>query len=287
MRSLDKLINPHKFSKCVNKMRQFFLEKNFIEVPTQASVNILAACEDPDTITPFNFANNTYPLPQTGQMWLETALLENPHYDGVFCQSYSFRDEPNPIEGRHERLFPMFEFEGKGDINDLAQTSTELLEYLGFTKDDLEFPSGDYVEVAKEMNTDEIENEHEIQLYEEHGPVYFLKNFPVHTSPFWNMKMDMETGIANKIDVIVHGMETIGSAERSTDKADMLKQFDTISNGEYAQKLFDHFGEERVREELNKYLEYFDGDEWDKRRYGAGIGVTRMMRGMELSGLLD
>ena len=287
MRSLDKLINPHKFSKCVNKMRQFFLEKNFIEVPTQASVNILAACEDPDTITPFNFANNTYPLPQTGQMWLETALLENPHYDGVFCQSYSFRDEPNPIEGRHERLFPMFEFEGKGDINDLAQTSTELLEYLGFTKDDLEFPSGEYVDVAKQMNTDEIENEHEIQLYHEHGPVYFLKNFPVHTSPFWNMKMDMETGIANKIDVIVHGMETIGSAERSTDKADMLKQFDTISNGEYAQKLFDHFGEERVREELNRYLEYFDDDEWDKRRYGAGIGVTRMMRGMELSGLLE
>lgn len=287
MRSLDKLINPHKFSRCVNKMRQFFLKKNFIEVPTQASINILAACEDPDTITPFNFANNTYPLPQTGQMWLETALLENPHYDGVFCQSYSFRDEPNPIEGRHERLFPMFEFEGKGDINDLAQTSTELLEYLGFTKDDLEFPSGDYVEVAKEMNTDEIENEHEIQLCEEHGPVYFLKNFPVHTSPFWNMKMDMETGIANKIDVLVHGMETIGSAERSTDKVDMLKQFDTISNGEYAQKLFNHFGEERVREELHKYLEYFDNDDWDKRRYGAGIGVTRMMRGMELSGLLD
>ena len=73
---------------------------------------------------------------------------------------------------------------------------------------------------------------------------------------------------------------------RSTDKADMLKQYDTISNGEYAHKLFDHFGEERVREELNKYLEY-NGDEWDKLRYGAGIGVTRMMRGMELSGLLD
>ena len=114
MRRLDKLINPHKFSKCVNKMRQFFLEKNFVEVPTQASINILAACEDPDTISTFEFANNKYPLPQTGQMWLETALLENPHYDGVFCQSYSFRDEQNPIERRHERLFPMFEFEGKG-----------------------------------------------------------------------------------------------------------------------------------------------------------------------------
>ena len=173
MRSLDKLINPHKFSKCVNKMRQFFLEKNFVEVPTQASVNILAACEDPATISTFNFANNIYPLPQTGQMWLETALLENPQYDGVFCQSYSFRDEPNPIEGRHERLFPMFEFEGKGGIDDLAKTSTELLEYLGFTKDDLEYPSGDYVKIAEEMNTTEIENEHEAKLCEENGRFIF------------------------------------------------------------------------------------------------------------------
>ena len=67
----------------------------------------------------------------------------------------------------------------------------------------------------------------------------------------------------------------------------MRKQFDTISNGEYSQKLFEHFGEDRVREELEKYLHYFDNkNDWDKQRYGAGIGVTRMMRGMELSGLL-
>lgn len=87
-------------------------------MPTQSNLSIFAACEDPETIEQFVFGGVNYPLPQTGQMALEETLLKNPDVKGVFCQTTSFRDEPFPVPGRHDKIFPMFEFESKGDIND-------------------------------------------------------------------------------------------------------------------------------------------------------------------------
>ena len=75
----------HSYNYIVRKMRDFFQkERGFIEVPTQSRLSILAACEDPKTITKFNFDGVEYPLPQTGQMWLEYELLKNPDEPGVF-----------------------------------------------------------------------------------------------------------------------------------------------------------------------------------------------------------
>jgi hypothetical protein len=85
----------------------------------------------------------------------------------------------------------------------------------------------------------------------------------------------------NKVDVILYGMETIGSAERSCDVEEMKHFFNTVSNGEYKQLLFNKFTEERVVRELEHYFAY------DMiPRYGAGIGVTRMERAMKLADLL-
>jgi aspartyl/asparaginyl-tRNA synthetase len=106
------IINSHKFSYVVNKLRGFFLNKGFIEVHTQNRLSILAACEDPTTISTFNYANNVFPLPQTGQMWLEWEMLTNPKPPGYFCVSTSYRNEKNPVPGRHQIIFPMFEFRG-------------------------------------------------------------------------------------------------------------------------------------------------------------------------------
>ena len=65
-------------------------------------------------------------------MWLEYELLTHPEFNGVFCVSTSYRQEPNPIPGRHETIFPMFEFEAKGGMDDLLALEKELLVYLGF-----------------------------------------------------------------------------------------------------------------------------------------------------------
>ena len=107
-------IDPVDFHKCVKKLREFFESRGFIEVHTQSRLSILAACEDPTTISTYNYGGQVWPLPQTGQMWLEYELLKNPEAPGFFCLSTSFRNEPNPVPGRHDKIFPMFEFEIKG-----------------------------------------------------------------------------------------------------------------------------------------------------------------------------
>lgn len=266
------------YNQIIKQMRHFFQEmKGFVEVPAQPRLSILAACEDPKTITQFVFNGVNYPLPQTGQMWLEAEILKNPGVPGVFCITTSYRNEPFPIPGRHDKIFPMFEFESKGGIEEMKKLEAELLDYLGFSKP----VSKLYSELCAKYGVEELSAEEELKMQKDFGNVVSLELFPQHTHPFWNMKHNKE-GIYNKIDVILYGIETIGSAERSSNVEEMRHNFFTISNGQYAKLLFSAFGEERVRKELDEYLSLpmFP-------RFGGGIGVTRMARAMQLAGLLD
>ena len=176
----------------------------------------------------------------------------------------------------------MFEFELKGGMDELRKMEKELLEYLGFQKNENgEYPADDYDNICEKYGVDELEHEHEEQLEKDYGSVFFLENFPERTSPFWNMRLQEDKVHSNKIDVILHGIETIGSAERSTSKEEMKENFETISEGGYAGILYDKFGEERVKNELEEFLknDFFE-------RSGGGIGVTRMIRAMKLSNLI-
>ena len=62
---------------------------------------------------------------------------------------------------------------------------------------------------------------------EENSATFFLTDFPEFTNPFWNMK---RSGVesSNKVDVILSGQETIGSAERETDKEIMRTRFNLL-----------------------------------------------------------
>ena len=276
--------NYHDFGKVVNKLREFFNSQGFVEVHPQSKLSILAACEDPTTMATYNYNGLVWPLPQTGQMWLENYLLDHPEEKGFYCVSTSYRNEPNPVEGRHDKIFPMFEFETHGGMDVLLELEKGLLEHLGFTKDmyeNNEYPEGDYDDVADKYGVEILEHEHETKLEEDHGPVFFLKNFPEQTSPFWNMGRNESGTHANKVDVIIHGIETIGSAERSCDKESMRQMFNSISNGEYANTLYAQFGKERVQRELNDFL-----SKDFMPRFGGGIGMTRMIRAMKLSNLI-
>ena len=83
--------------------------------------------------------------------------------------------------------------------------------------------------------------------------------------------------IFNKVDVILYGQETIGSAERSCDVEKMREMFYSIEDGKYCAKLFELFGKDRVEKELDEFLalKFFP-------RFGGGIGMTRMARAYEL-----
>ena len=261
---MTSLIDPKDFTDVVTELRSFFLSKNFLEVHTQNRLSILAACEDPETVATYNYGGNIWPLPQTGQMWLEHELLSNPKEEGFFCLSTSYRAEPNPVPGRHETIFPMFEFEMKGGVEELKEMEIELCHWLGvdFSPEDIQT----YDDWTNQFNTKELDHDHEKKI-----GTGMITDFPEWTSPFWNMARN-DDGTSKKIDVILGGMETIGSAERSTDKEQMRDTFYTISDGGYAQLIIDKFGKGRVEKELEDFLsfDFFP-------RSGGGIGMQRLM----------
>lgn len=286
------IIDSKKYHKASQKLRAFFEQHGFVEVATQSRLSILSACEDPSTIATFQYSGQVWPLKQTGQMDLEYELLTNPDYPGVFCQSTSYRQEANPIPGRHDLIFPMFEFEARGGMEDLIQLQKDLLADLGFPKslyktefvqnnhikhNDEDYFEINYADLAKLMNTTEITADKEEQIGKEIAPVLFLKNFPEYTSPFWNMRRNPNIDTANKVDAILYGIETFGCAERETDPNIMLNRFHTISNGKYSELLYAHFGRARVMQELGAFL-----DLPMSPRFGGGIGMTRFIRALDL-----
>ena len=186
----------------------------------------------------------------------------------------------------------MFEFEAPGNFEDLLKMENDLCKYLGFKCDHErnrfteDFPGGMYQSVLAKYTGVELDAGHEEEMYQEYGDVFFLTNFPEFTSPFWNMKLDKmdvkkENKLANKCDVIMGGMETIGSAERGTDVDEMRNQFYTISEGGYAELLFNLFGKDRVEAELDEFLAHDFVP-----RYGGGIGITRMISAMKRAKLI-
>ena len=159
----------------------------------------------------------------------------------------------------------MFEFEMHGGVEELEKMEIELCEHLGIPLE-AENIKG-YEQWATEYKVKELDHGHEAAIGRG-----MITDFPEWTSPFWNMSRN-DDGTSRKIDVILNGMETIGSAERSTDKEQMRDTFYTISDGGYAQILYDKFGKERVEKELDEFLEF---DFFP--RSGGGIGVTRIMQ---------
>ena len=113
-------------------------------------------------------------------------------------------------------------------------------------------------------------------MWSEMGPFVSLQHFPLRTNPFWNMFQKADDTFA-KVDVILYGQETIGSAQRSCNVEEMKNNFYTIEDGKYCAKLFELFGRERVEDELEDFLkfEFFE-------RFGGGIGMTRLARAYEL-----
>jgi len=271
---MTQLISPEKFTKTVGLLRSFFLDKGFQEVHTQNRLSILAACEDPFNVATYNYAGQVWPLPQTGQMWLEHELLSSPDSKGFFCVSTSYRQEPNAIPGRHDIIFPMFEFEFPGTVDDLKAMEYELCEYLGFDA----LTEKTYTEWQEHFGvkySQELDAQHELDMESQFGST-LITNFPEITSPFWNMSRNNDGLTAKKMDVILGGMETIGSAERSCDIDMMRHTFHTITDGGYSNLLFELFGKERVEAELEEFLK-FDFFE----RVGGGIGMTRMIAALD------
>lgn len=246
------------------------------EVYVQHLPSILAACENPHSILPFTYrsTNDVYAMPQTNQMWLEFYLLENRVNDVCHTVTYSFRDEIDLDKRLQSRTvnksFVMFEFEKRGNFNDLITTITDLVNSIGFTS----IYEVSYEDVCAEFNVSIIDDRIEKELNKTYNAdVVLLKYFPERTNPFWNMKQDEKTKLYQKVDVIINGEECGGGAERSCDALNQLSKFYSIEDGKYAQRLFSEFGRDNTLAELTKYLklQFFP-------RVGMGWGISRLVK---------
>ncbi|MDP3697401.1 MAG: amino acid--tRNA ligase-related protein [Candidatus Taylorbacteria bacterium] len=288
MRQIHELIDPVEpleYNFAYNLLHNFFIGRGFIKAAVQHRPDTMAACEDPFNVAIFNYAledeGEVWPLPQTGQMQLEYELLRDCHRNvpGLFCESTSYRQEPEAVVGRHNLIFPMFEFEMRGTMNDLRRLEINLLESAGFGEGN-NFVGNSYQATAAHYGVRELTGDHEAMIGKEFGCVYFLEYFPEYTSPFWNMKR--EGNVAKKIDVILHGIETIGSAERSTEPGEMRDRFHSISGGAYAKQLYARFTKKRVERALERFLSLPFIP-----RSGGGIGMNRWIRALKLEGLMS
>lgn len=266
-------VEPRDYHHVSQKIREFFNKKGFIECFLQGRLSILAACEDVQSITTFNYLNQLFSMTQTNQMWLESVIMKDQTgAPGFFTTTTSYREEKHPVKDRHDMIFPMFEFEAPVDMQGLLELEKELLEHLGFGPKET-YVEVNYMDMCEKYGVTEITHIEEKKLCEDYGEVVFLKYFP-REEAFWNM-LSTDNGLTCKIDVIINGVETIGSAERSCDPEEMRHYFRTISGGEYAATLYRHFGEERVNHELEEYLKLPFST-----RSGAGIGITRLIKSM-------
>ena len=268
------------FNQVCLKLSTFFRDRGFIEVHCQSHLSLLGACENPLNLAQFEYNGQVWVLPQTNQNNLEQILLLHPSLKGIFCYTTSFREEINPIPGRHDKIFEMHEMEMPGHIEDLIQLERDLCKYLGFVET---VPIIQYEDACQKYGVITIEAKQEELLQQDYGNAVFLKDFPLRSDPFWNMLPfeDKSSNLYKKVDLILHSVETIGGAERSCNPEQMRHNFYTITNGEYANTLFARFGKERVEKELEEYLSY---DFFP--RVGFGLGIPRLVRALKLEGIL-
>lgn len=275
------MINTKGYEYVVNKLTEFFKSKKFLEVSRQNSLGTLVGCDDPFNVETFSYGNDdhVWPLPQSREMLLEYEILKHPEIEGYFCLTTSYRLEKRHNDRKHYNYLPLFNFETHGNIYDLAKLERELLNYLGYNKDDIKMAT--YEEMQEKYEVENLEDKHEEKMETDIGKAVLLHDFPEEIKFFWNLKCDIRTKSVRKIDVILSGQRTISSAEKEDDKDTMKRRFKTIMNGKYKEKLYELFGEERTNKELEYYLnhDFFE-------RIGGCIDITTLIRSMKKENLI-
>ena len=211
----------------INCIRLYFLEQGLIECCLQHKFPILSSCDES-----FKY---------THQFYLEYELLRNNNITGYFCINNLNIENTNSV--------PTVEFVIYGDINVLETFIRDLLVYLCYHNKS-KYNIKDYSYITKKLNTDVnyLSNTVKQKIYTKFGAVFLIKNYPFNTDAHWTIKDNKTNKTYNKLVTILSGYESIISYEISSNKNDMLDQFNSMSYNTHLGNTND------VNEELNQYL---------------------------------
>ena len=285
-------VDPKRFTLLTRRLRSFFEKKGFLEVHTQDRLSLLTTCDEPSTISLHSCQGQAWPLPQTGQIWLERELLGRPGgAPGYFSISTSYRNAYDPVPGCDDQVFPVFEFEFRGGFEALVALEKELLAFLGFGAKE-RHAEVDYVRAALDSGQTRLDHVREALLGEEHGTVVLLKDFPVSATTLWNVALGPRScfrgalrpkavPVAKKADVLLWGIKVIEGAQRADCPRKARKQFYALGARGHSRALFSHFTRARVQRELEEFLSlsFFE-------RSGGTVRLARLADAMIKSGLL-
>lgn len=260
----------------VSKLVEFAKCKGLLALDT-SNPSTLAVSND--RVAACDIGEYTFPVPQTTAMHLERAILDDGFYDstpGYFSIMTSVRNEQDPVFGRDDRSFQLFEFVARGEEQDWKQWNLDLLLHLGF-HDPFTLT---YEQARKRFDSSDIGAAEEWDLGRDE-PLIFLDYSPLSVEPHWFTRRMPNSDVVYDEAVLAEGLRAMSTSLRSCDPDDMRERFHTTQNGKLAKSLFCHFGKERVIQELNEYLckDLFS-------RFGGGISIWRLMYGMALNDLL-
>ena len=155
--------------KVIQRLREFFLSKGFVERYFDNRLSILAACEDPFNVSTYDYVGLRWPH---AQMRADVARAQ--HFDRQQRPWIFLRHKKQPrrkiSRGRAPLcFFSLFEFEFAGGKEDLISLVKEMLLFLGYPEDGMQ--RGTYESKAREYGVKTLENEHEARMCEE-KPVF-------------------------------------------------------------------------------------------------------------------
>lgn len=267
-------INIPRYHQITGLIRDFFQQNGFIDISTPSDWSIIGACYDPKTVALIKSEDCIWPLPQTNQVWLQYELLNSRNLENSSAKGYFFEhtsyNRGKSLQGKKPPRFlpgietitkdiqmsPILEFETNGTMSDLMNLEMDLICHLGYDKP-TKLSYEEALEIVnKNQETEILDNADEQTLCREQNSVILLYNHPERTNPFWNIKRDENTSHSCKVDVLMYGLKTIISAERSMNPKDIKHFFFTMKDGEYVKSLYNQFGIDRPIGELYQMLNY-------------------------------
>lgn len=287
-------LNIKEFYHVVSKLGDFFKAREFTKAGSKNLHNVLVAFEDTNVMLEFYNAGDERNLAPTGnideigQMWLENELLKHPEAKGYYHITTAVRTQDQD-EDVNNNIFPLFEFEMRGGVDALIELEKALLTHLGY--DTTKFNQSTYADMAANYNVDTLDNDNKKTMASDISSTIFLTDFPDRTDPFWNMKRHdtPNQDMTKQVNVIMNGKDTFVSAQRDTDPVVMRERFNTMSQGNYKEKIFERFGNGLHglfgQESIEKDIDDFFNLNMIERS-GGSIDIMRLISSMKVEGLM-